>query len=80
MAHCTAKLWVLFLILLMLLYMACVSSSRFGDVCPICVGTGKCNYCFGRGYVSGEKCYSCNGTGKCRACGGSGILARQIWP
>lgn len=45
--------------------------------CAICHGTGRCDYCAGRGwklYDDGTPydCSLCHGTGKCQTCYGSG--------
>lgn len=49
--------------------------------CPICHGTGRCDYCAGRGwklYDDGTPydCSFCHGTGKCQTCYGSGEFTR----
>lgn len=54
-------------------------SSSSSSMCNICVGSGKCNTCNGKGsYIaigigSGwHRCTNCNQTGKCPSCKGTG--------
>jgi hypothetical protein len=77
------KTTIYLIILLVLSLLSCYTYSSTGDSCPVCYGTGKCNYCFGTGYTREDgKCGVCGGNGKCIACGGSGIYRRVIvpWP
>jgi hypothetical protein len=78
------KIIICLIILLVLSLSSCYTNSSTGESCPACYGTGKCNNCFGIGYIRGdgkyEKCRTCNGTGKCIACGGSGIYRRVLVP
>lgn len=44
--------------------------------CPMCLGTGDCEACDGRGtagWVGGEDCEVCAGSGVCTECNGSGV-------
>ncbi len=44
--------------------------------CPTCEGDGKCDPCYGKGYLMGGfLCPWCGGSGKCYRCGGAGTIA-----
>ena len=72
---------VLLSILCILSFVSCLTASPTGEICPGCIGSGKCNQCYGIGSISGEgKCRTCGGSGKCIACGGSGRYSRISVP
>jgi hypothetical protein len=75
------KIKVLLIILLALSMLSCYTYSKTGESCPVCYGSGKCNYCRGIGYIIKEgECLKCNGTGKCTYCAGTGRLVTGLWP
>lgn len=51
------------------------SSSSSQATCRGCNGSGNCQHCHGKGYISsGSSCSLCHGNGRCVSCGGRGWI------
>ena len=52
--------------------------------CSLCNGSGKCNFCSGKGYIGstsfGTQCFLCKGSGKCTSCDGHGYKEVTVNP
>ncbi|MCL2800979.1 MAG: hypothetical protein FWD28_04395 [Treponema sp.] len=74
-------IFILFSVLLIVIITSCYTTSKTGERCPPCYGTGKCYSCHGIGNSREDgRCRVCRGSGKCVACNGSGEYRRIILP